>query len=271
VSSISQIQQIELSALKQILKIADKNGIRIFLRGGSVMGAVKYGGFVPWDDDMDIAMYREDYEKFIKIFSKEWSEDFWMASYRNGDAIHAYFPRILVKESFRREMKLPQNNHLGFSIIDVLPIDRAPSSRIGRWFYKVHIGILRALGAVWTLDIKDTVMIHSPRKQKIIRFIKNLGVQKFYTQNQVYERLDKIYTAREGQKKAWSGTITGSLFDKELFPKAVFGNGVYLQFEDIRVLVPAEFDSYLKQLYGENYANEEPNNKKSHLKSKRIG
>ncbi|UJS07015.1 LicD family protein [Lacticaseibacillus paracasei subsp. paracasei] len=114
-------------------------------------------------------------------------------------------------------------------------------------------------------------MIHSPRKQKIIRFIKNLGVQKFYTQNQVYERLDKIYTAREGQKKAWSGTITGSLFDKELFPKAVFGNGVYLQFEDIRVLVPAEFDSYLKQLYGENYANEEPNNKKSHLKSKRIG
>lgn len=270
-SSISQIQQIELNALKQILDITNKHGIKVFLRGGSVMGAVKYQGFVPWDDDMDIAMYRADYEKFIKLFSKDWSEDFWMASYRNGDAIHAYFPRILVKEAYRQKLGLPQNNHLGFSIIDVLPIDRAPSSKIGRWFYKIHVGILRALGAVWTLDIKDTVMIHSARKQRAIRVLKSIGVQRFYTQNQIYNRLDKVYTSREGKKGAWVGTITGSLFDKELFPKDVFAGGTVLDFSGIKVVVPLKYDYYLKQLYGNNYANEEPKEKKSHLRSKRIG
>lgn len=269
-NQISDIQQVELEALRQIQIIAQKSGLSLFLRGGSVMGAVKYSGFVPWDDDMDIALYRNDYEQFIRIFSTDWSEHFWMASYKNNDAIHAYFPRILVKESYRKKLNLPKNNHLGFSIIDVLPIDGAPSTKIGRWIYKNHIAFLRALGAVWTVDVKDTVMIHSIRRQKAIRFIKSLGVQKFYTQNQIYEKLDRIYQKRENNSKAWLGTIAGSLFDKEIFPRVVWGKGTELPFEDLHVLVPDKYDYYLKQLYGENYANEEPKNKKSHLKSKRI-
>lgn len=267
---IRKIQQIEFEALKTVISILEENHLKYFLRGGSVMGAVKYAGFIPWDDDMDIALPRADYEKFIKLFSSNWSDKFWLASYRNGDAIHAYFPRILIKEEYRKQQGLPTNNHLGFSIIDVLPIDGAPATSFGRKLFAIHVAFLRALGAVWTLDVKDTIMIHKPRRQRAIKFIKMLGVQHFYSQNYIYNRLERVYSKRDTNSK-WIGTITGSLFDRELFPKEVFGEGVLKQFESIKVRVPSQFDEYLKHLYGENYANEEPDDKKSHLVDKRVG
>lgn len=266
---MTSIQKIELMALKEFREAAHEHNISFFLRGGSVMGAVKYGGFIPWDDDMDIAVPRDDYEKLLKVFSEEWSQNFWIASYTYGDQIHAYFPRLLIKEDLRIKEGLPKNNHLGFSIIDILPLDNVPNTWIGRKIFKYRVGILRALGAVWTVDIKDTIMIHSSFRQRAIKMIKWTGIQKFYTQNQVYDKLDKIYRKNWG-RTAWKGTITGSLFDKELFPQKVWGKGKVVNFEDTQFRIPEQYDKYLKQLYGNNYASEEPAYKKSHLKDKRI-
>jgi len=266
---MTPIQKIELQALKEFEKVAKKNNISFFLRGGSVMGAVKFHGFVPWDDDMDIAVPRKDFDKLIKIFSEDWSDDFWIASYQNGDQIHAYFPRMLVKEKFRKENGLPRNNHLGFSIIDILPLDYVPNSITGRKLFEFKVGVLRALGAVWTFDIKDTVMMHSKARQVVIRALKGTGIQKFYTQNQTYDEIDKIYRKNFG-KTNWMGTITGSSFSKELFPSSVWGNGVYLKFEDTQFKVPTEYDKYLKQIYGKDYLQETPPIKKSHITDKRV-
>jgi lipopolysaccharide cholinephosphotransferase len=265
----SLIQDVELEALKEIQAICAKNGIKFYMRGGSVMGAIKYKGFIPWDDDMDIAIPRPDFEKFVSVFSQDWSDKFWMASYRNGDQIHAYFPRILIKEKFRKSVNLPSNNHLGFSIIDVLPLDGVPSSAFGRKLFKYHVAAYRALGAVWTLDVKDTIMIHKAKRQRAIKLLASTGIKHLYSQNAVYRKLEHIYSKRP-YTAAWSGTITGSLFDKEMFPTRVWGAGKLVPFEDITVRVPSEFDMYLKQLYGKNYASYEPEDKKSHLIDKRI-
>ncbi len=267
-NKLSKIQQLELDALKEISDLAKNEDIKFFLRGGSVMGAVKYQGFVPWDDDMDIALPRKDFEKLMKLLKGDWSDRFWLANYRNGDEIHSYFPRVLVKEEYRLKEGLPQNNHLGFSIIDVLPLDGVPNTFIGRKWYKYHVMLLRGMGAVFTRDVKDTIVIHSKKKQLAIDLLGKFGIKHFYTQDKIYDKLDLIYKKNKLENSKWVGTITGSLFDKEMFPADFFGDGKMLPFENTSFLVPAKYDEYLKQLYGNNYANEEPNQKKSHIKAK---
>ncbi|WP_459524179.1 LicD family protein [Leuconostoc lactis] len=266
-NNLSQIQQLELDALKEIKQIADENNIKFFLRGGSVMGAVKYKGFIPWDDDMDIAVPRGQFEQLMALLSGDWSERFWLANYRKGDEIHAYFPRVLVKESYRKQEGLPTNNHLGFSIIDVLPLDGVPQTKFGRQIYKYHVMLLRGMGAVFTREVEDTIVIHSKKKQLAIDLLGKTGIKHFFTQNQIYDKIDTVYRKNQLKGSKWVGTITGSLFDKEMFPNEYFGEGIFLPFEDTHFLVPALYDNYLKQLYGENYASEEPKHKKSHIEA----
>ncbi|SYW14868.1 LicD family protein [Oenococcus oeni] len=262
--NILKIQKIELEALKEVKEIATANDIHFFLRGGSVMGAVKYQGFVPWDDDTDIAVPRKDYSRLITLLSSEWSDKYWMASYLNGDEIHSYFPRVLLKPTYQDKLGLKSNNHLGFTIIDILPLDGVPASSFGRFFFKYEVMFFRLLGAVHTANYKDTISQHKGMRKKIISLLNRLHVEKMYSQNWTYDVLDKIYSSRMGNQSKWIGTITGSSFDKEIFPSEIWGRGIFLPFEDTTFRVPARWDDYLKQIYGENYALEVPRVKKTH-------
>lgn len=265
-SETRKVQEAALNLLIQIQKICNNENIMFYLRGGSVMGAVKYQGFVPWDDDTDIAIPRYDYEKFIKVFSKDFSQFFWLAYFKNGNAIHSYFPRFLLKESYRKKLNLPRNNHLGFTILDVLPLDGVPKNRILRGVFTTRVYFYRLLGAIHTVNVNDTISQHKGVKKRIITTLNSLGIDRWYTQEWTYKKLDEIYTKTPLTKENWCGTITGSSLSKEIFPAKVWGDGIMLDFETTKFRVPKLYDCYLKQIYGENYANEEPEDKKIHFK-----
>lgn len=262
---IQKVQSVALELLKEVDKVCSQEDITFFLRGGSVMGAVKYHGFVPWDDDTDIAVPRQDYQKFIDAFPRSWSNKYQLATYQRGDQIHAYFPRFLLTEAYRKELCLPKNNHLGFTILDVLPIDTVPSGVIQRNFFISKVYFYRFLGALHTASIHDTVSQHHGLKKLLINLFNKLNVQKLYSQEWTFEKLDRLYTSTQNRYDKYSGTITGSSLRKELFHSSVWGQGCTLQFEDSKFRVPEKYDLYLRQIYGENYLSEEPNIKKSHF------
>lgn len=248
------LQLLELEALTELQKFCKTNGINFFLRGGSVMGAVKYNGFVPWDDDADIAIIRKDYNKLIDLSSsKEWSEKFYIVNYKDNPEIHCYFPRVLLKENVRIKMGLPKNNKLGLTVIDILPIDGTPNSSILREIYFFWIYFYRALAAVWTMDIDETVNMHDSKKKIVLKILKKIGITKFYSQVGIYNKLDKLYTKHSIKDSRYIGTITGSLYKKEILLKEWWGNGIEMKFENQKFLVPQNYDEYLKQLYGDNY------------------
>ncbi|MGG5368464.1 LicD family protein [Enterococcus sp. AZ196] len=270
-SQLRRLQMLELEALIELRAFCQMHGMDFFLRGGSVMGAVKYSGFVPWDDDADIAIFRKDYDRFIELTAaNEWSEKFEVVSYKYNPEIHCYFPRVLLKEAIRKKEGLPKNNHLGLSMIDILPIDGSPNSSILKTFYYTRIYVYRALAGVWTMGIEDTVSMHDSTKKKVLSFLKQIRIHRLYSQVSIYERLDRLYTKYPLEQSKDIGTITGSLYKKEILPREWWGNGEELAFENHRFLVPVNYNDYLKQLYGENYLTYTPSvtqqEEKKHIK-----
>jgi len=211
------IQMLELEALTELRKFCKKNNIDFFLRGGSVMGAVKYCGFVPWDDDADIAVPRKQFDRLIELASNyEWSKKFYILSYKKNPEIHCYFPRVLLKEEIRLNLNLPVNNKMGLTIIDILPLDGTPNNVILRNIYYLKVYFYRALAGVWTMDIKETVDMHDLKKRIVLKVLKKIRINKLYKQTDVYDKLDKLYSKYSIENSNYIGTITGSLYKKEI-------------------------------------------------------
>ncbi|MCD7892958.1 MAG: LicD family protein [Erysipelotrichaceae bacterium] len=269
-NQLRKLQLLELEALTEFRQFCKKNNMDFILRGGSVMGAVKYKGFVPWDDDADVAIPRPDYDRLIEIANQDWSEKFYLLSYKQDPEIHCYFPRILVKENVRKELGLPTNNKLGLTVIDVFPLDGTPNSIIKRNFYYLHTYIYRAIAGVWTMDVKGTVNMHNSKQRFLLKVLKILGVNKLFTQVELYDKLDILYHKYPLENSNYIGTMTGSLYKKEIVKKSWYGNCIEMQFENQTFLIPENYDEYLKQYYGDNYMEYTPNpkeiNARTHVK-----
>ncbi|MCG9872570.1 LicD family protein [Streptococcus suis] len=262
---IRELQETLLDAVKEFKKICDEENITFFLRGGSVMGAVKYGGFIPWDDDMDIAVPRKDYARLIEIFNnREIAGKYKVLNSKYQPELHCYFPRLFLLESEREKLGLPSNTHLGLHLIDILPLDGAPNNKVSRNIYFCKVYILRFLASLGTTYTEGHVDMHTAKQKLLINTAKCLQLHKLFPQQKVYAMLDKLYTRYDWEKQQYAGTITASLFKKEVMPTEIWGEGILHQFETEEYLIPAQYDQYLKRMYGENYLTEEPANKKSH-------
>ena len=265
---LKEIQNIEYEALISICKICEENNLKVYLRGGSVLGAVKYKGFVPWDDDIDIALPREDYLKLIDIMPQNFDNKFQFISYQKVNNAHCYFPRILLNEDIRRKMNFPKNNERGLVLIDVLPLDGMPDSKIGQMFFIGKIYLYRILASLWTIDVKDTVSMHDSKKEKILKLLYSLKIHHLYKQDTIYKKLDKSYGKYNFGKTKKACILSSSKLTKEIVPTEWWGKGKFLKFNSLEVRVPYDYDNYLKRLFGDNYKTYEPSielRTKSHI------
>jgi len=266
---LNTIQNIEYEALIEIKKICDAEDITFFLRGGSVLGSIKYNGFVPWDDDIDIALPRKDYFKLISVMPQYFGDKFQFVSYQHVKNAHCYFPRVLLRDKYRENLQLPQNNERGLVLIDILPLDGMPKNGLNMKIHIIKAYIYRILASLWTIEIKKTVSMHDDKKQKILKILHMTGIQRLYTQDEVYQKLDKLYSRYIFGKTEMAGMLSSSKFQKEIVPYEWWGKGQLGRFREIEVLLPQKADAYLKHLFGDNYANYEPPiecRTKSHIK-----
>ena len=230
--SVKDIQNVSLEVLKETLKILNRYGLRYILYYGTLLGAVRHKGFIPWDDDLDIAMPREDFERFKKIANQELGENYFFQDYSTD----AEYPAVTAKVR-ANNTTLIENGYRGLKnmnhgiFIDIFVADWYKPSALNKWRLlkiKLYRNILIAQKDYHTKGLK--------------RFI-----AKMFSREKTFGKIEKLSLKLDkGQTKNAYLMDYNTIVDKDIFNQTV-----ETPFEDIAVKIPKEYDAYLTKLYGD--------------------
>lgn len=239
-ASLRKLQNIQLDILKEYIRICKKYHLQYFLIGGSCLGAVRHQGFIPWDDDIDVGMPREDYEKFLEVAVNELPRSYFLQTAKTDPHYPLNFAKIRHNQTAFLESAVAhlEINHGVY--MDIFPIDGYSSSLRLKWKIKrLKWGIEKAFTLKeWRSKFKSMCVRMSTatlRDYHKTRDILNATVKKHR-----YDACDTVIS----HFGAWG--------EKEVFAKDVFGQGSLGIFEGLEVMLPADPDFYCRQLYG-NY------------------
>ena len=240
--SIRELQLFQLKILKELDRVCKKCDIKYTLAYGSCLGAVRHEGFIPWDDDIDVQMLIDDYNKFTEACKTELGDDFYFQSHEQNAQAYVYWNRIGVKNSTSINLNM-SHVHMEWGIcIDIFPI-----------FVSTKENLDKTKGYVRKLDLLSQKYYHANTikdakgSQKVKKFMHkllpdcmNIALFKHY--------LKKLSDTKGDETIALVSTAT-SLVDE--FDKKCFDEIIDLPFEDVKLPCVKDYDSYLSRLYGE--------------------
>lgn len=249
--SMDEIHEIDLKICKEFINICKNNNLRYYIIGGTFLGAVRHKGFIPWDDDMDIAMPRKDFEKFIKIANNELPKNLKLITFENDPKYRYYLPRIVDLNTEiveKRYSKLNEKSHL---FIDIFPIDGTPNNGLKRKIHYLRVLFNRMLVSWYYIDTIDPSRKRSKMEKILIGLGKILPTKKIIKPKKVLKKIDNLLKKNSMEDSKFSGTIMGAYRVREIVPTIYFGSPTSYKFEDIELTGPEMYDEYLTHMYGD--------------------
>lgn len=255
--TLRKLQLIELEILKKVHKICIENNIKYYIIGGTLLGAVRHGGFIPWDDDVDIVMYREDMNKLIKILQEEYSNLFFVQNFDTDPYYVRYITKIRLNGTKLVEPVYKDNNAVNGIYIDIFPLDHVPQK--DSFDLRFRGTLLRYLLAI--KSIKFDGLGVSKSKAVLGKILK---VLLFFIPDKTVNNLFKYVFEKDNNKDCPYTTNFSSHFKwkKQLFENNVYGEGVLLDFENSKFIAPNKYTEVLERLYGKNYMDLPPKEKR---------
>ncbi len=239
---MNELQSVVFDLLKEFVCAAKVLNVKWYLVHGSALGAVKYGGFIPWDDDIDIAIPRDDYEKFCKEAQALLPEYIFLQNYRTDKNFpHTYSKLRNSKTTFiENGVSHLEMNHGIF--IDIFPLDEYPSDEAEQEKLLKKLKLLR-----W----KQYCSLNDTSKSKVVirnKIFRLLGYHKKTART--VAQIESIVTQFDKSGECWCnhGDRMGK---KGCIKKAVYGSGTSFDFEGLSVNIPEKYDEYLTLKYGD--------------------
>ncbi len=245
--TLDEQKKIQLSILIEVKKVCDKCNINYYLGGGTLLGAIRHSGYIPWDDDIDIMMLRTDYEKLLENFNKKTeNSNYKLISYKNTKNYYYPFAKIVDLRTELIESAYKPIEEMGI-YIDIFPIDFLPDNdkKIQK-IYKKYKVLERILG-IYRIDKVDKITKNRFKLilKKPIRYI----LEKLRLYKLILKSIDSIGKKYNGTNTV--ACISGRYFEKEIMPKAYIDSYVLANFEGNKFKIPVGYDEYLAKHYGE--------------------
>ena len=251
--TLKKLQKIELNILREFDEICSRNNLEYFLCGGSAIGAIRHKGIIPWDDDIDVGMKRDDYDKFLEIATKQYSDRYTVVN----NETNPNFPLMNTRWGLNGTQFIPEDfkgvkGNFGI-FLDIFCFDNIPDDdkKMKRqatkaWIYGKFL-VLSGVSSpvVYVYGVKRIIVL---AVCKIIHYLLKL----LHLKPRFFYRHAKKYML---QYKDIDTKRIAYMFDPSRFTSIVEKSEVYptikMEFEEFEVQVPGKIEAYLEQRYGD--------------------
>lgn len=232
-----KLRAVQFEILKQIIKVCDKYALSYFAAYGTLLGAVRHKGFIPWDDDIDIMMPRPDYDKFCEIVKEELSYPYFLLTSANE---YKYSQKIGKMQNLATTCIQKWNRNIDMKkgiYVDIYPLDGCENTLIGKWRYDFY----RRLHKYYCLYPEMTV------GEKIKFCLWKITALMLYgkcPRKFLHDKLTQLVPFEEAE------FVANDPRD-DIFPKEAFAEAILADFEDTKIKIPVGYDLVLKKCYGD--------------------
>lgn len=226
---LRQVQLMQLELMSQIHNVCNAERIKYYLLAGSLLGAVRHGGFIPWDDDIDIGMPRKDYEKFKEVFSKHFDDKRYFLQYSKTDK--SFVPALMrlcirgtiVDIEYERRLNNCKNTY-----IDIFPLDNVPKDESLQIKQAKELKCFRRVIRWKEYCIyNENNILHKIIKPIVSFVLKVLPLS--YLQN----KRDKVMTRySDSESDCWCSMASKYSYKKQTIDKNIYGQPTLIKFED---------------------------------------